>query len=364
MAFQIKDFTSIVASILNHMRGTQKKVTDFQPGSVARTLIEGPAVEVEELYMQMFIGLREAIPVATFLSFGFDKLPMRRAHGFVSVAADEPLEEDRLIPEGTVFTAIDGRTYTSTAIVTWEQGSSVIRIPVQADSNGLAGNIAGGLITESSLFGDGFTISNPAIESGRDAETDDEREARFADFVASLSRGTVVACTYAAKSATVLDEDGNIYEYVTRVGLVEDPGFVRIYVYSSRGLASAELLTTAQRIIDGWRDETTGQITPGYRAGGVRVDVMRMNERAVPLSIAVQMLPGYELTSSVEQQLGDTYGTMLAGVQPGEVLYLGTVIDELLTVASVKRVVPQTNENIVCGAFETLIPGVFTVSAL
>ncbi len=55
MAFQIKDFTSIVASMVNHMRGTQKKVTDFQKGSVARTLVEAAAVENEELYLQMFL---------------------------------------------------------------------------------------------------------------------------------------------------------------------------------------------------------------------------------------------------------------------------------------------------------------------
>lgn len=90
MAFQIKDFVSIAASMINHMRGTQNKVTDFQPGSVARTLVEGPAVEIEELYLQMFIGLREAIPIATFQSFGFDKLPASYGSGYVSISKSAP----------------------------------------------------------------------------------------------------------------------------------------------------------------------------------------------------------------------------------------------------------------------------------
>lgn len=51
MAFQIKDFASIVASQINHARAVSDKITDFQPGSVARTIMEAPAVEIEELYL-------------------------------------------------------------------------------------------------------------------------------------------------------------------------------------------------------------------------------------------------------------------------------------------------------------------------
>lgn len=364
MAFQIKDFTSIVASMVNHMRGTQKKVTDFQPGSAARTLVEGPAVELEELYLQMFLGLREAIPVATFRSFGFAKLPMSRARGYVSVSAEAPLPSDMTVPVGTVFTATDGRQYTSTEPVTWAAGSSLVRIPVQAASDGLAGNIATGMITASNLFGVGYTVSNSAIENGRDVETDAEREVRFAEYVAALSRGTVQACLYAARRSKVLDADDNIAEYVTRIGIAESPGFVRIFIYSSLGAASSALVADGQRRIDGWRDVTTGIVTPGYRSAGVRVDVMAMVERVVPFSVAVEMLPGFTLNASVRQQLGDIYATVIAGVETEDVLYVGTVVDALLGATGVKRIVPVSNENIVCGAHEALIAGELTATAL
>ena len=51
MPFQIKDFASITAGMLNHARSVTSKITDFQPGSVARTIMEAPAVEVEELVL-------------------------------------------------------------------------------------------------------------------------------------------------------------------------------------------------------------------------------------------------------------------------------------------------------------------------
>lgn len=364
LAFQIKDFTSIVASIVNHMRGTTTKITDFQPGSVARTLVEGPAVEVEELYLQMFIGLREAIPVATFLSFGFDKLPARYARGFASISIETPLTAPLLISAGTVFTAQDGRTYISSADVTWAAGENVVRVPITATQEGLAGNIAAGVITSSPAFGSDYTISNSAIDNGSDAETDEEREARFAEFVKALSRGTVDACLYAAKMARVLDADGNLVEYVTRTGIIEMPGYVKIYIYSSAGVASVQLIANAQKIINGSRDDQTGAITPGYRSGGVRVDIMPMVQRAVPFAVQVEMLSGYSLTAAVKQQMSDTFSSTVAAAQPGTVLLVGAIVDELLSIAGVKKVVPLTNENIVCGQFEALIGGTFTAFAL
>lgn len=362
--FQIKDFTSIVASIVNHMRGTTTKITDFQPGSVSRTLVEGPAVEVEELYLQMFLGLRDAIPVATFLSFGFDKRPAAIAVGYVSVATLTPLASDLLIPVGTEFTAADGRRYLSTEDVTWPAGSGIVIIPVAHEAAGLVGNIAAGAITDSPFFDVGFTVSNQAITNGRDVEADSEREARFAEYVQSLSRGTLAACTYAAKQSRVLDVGGNVFEYVTRIGVDAGGGRVRIYLYGNQDAPSAALLADGQARIDGWTDEVTGVVTPGYAAAGVRVDVLAMTERAVPLAISVSMLPGHSLTSAIEQQLGDLFATAIRGVQPGETLYLGDLTEALLAVFGVSKIVPASNENITCAINEALIPGPLTVTSL
>lgn len=363
MSFQIKNFTAIVASMINHARGVTTKTTDFQPGSVVRTLVEAPAVEVEELYLQMFLGLRDAIPVATFLSFGFDRLPAARAHGFVSVSAEDPPVDPIVIPIGTIFTAVDGRLYSSTAAVTWSTGL-IARIPVQSSAVGSAGNIAQGLITSSSLFDTNYVVSNAEISTGRDVETDPEREARFADFVSALSRGTVAACLYGAGSARILDEDGNTYEYVVREGMLEQAGYVIIYLYSSRGIPSAELITVSQTIIDGERDVVTGVATPGFRAAGIRFEVLPMVERAVPLSIKVQMLPGYVLNSAVEQELGEIYAAALNDVQPGTTLYLGTMLDLLLGAEGVHQIVPVTSSNIVCAVNEVLTAGTLTIVEL
>lgn len=362
--FQIKDFLSIVASQINHARSVTTKVTDFQPGSVVRTIIEAPAVEIEELYLQMFLGLRDAIPVATFLSFGFERLPPGTAFGYVSISATPAPAAPIEILAGTVFTATDGRAYLSTADVTWAAGSSIVSVPVLSAVTGAIGDAAAGAITASPSFGDGYVISNAAIYSGRDLESDTEREARFAEYIQSLSRGTAMACLYAAKQAVVLDALGNAAEYVTRTGLYEGGGNVSIYIYSSQGVPSAALLADGQRWLDGWTDEVTGVVTPGYRSAGVRVSALPMLERAVPLSIRVNMLPGFTLTSAVTQQIGDIFSAAVRGVQPEKTLYLGTLIESMLVVTGVFSIVPTTSENIYCAVDEALTPGALTVTAL
>lgn len=365
MPFQIKDFPSIVAAEVNHARGVTTKITDFQPGSVARTLMEAPAVEMEELYLQMFLGLRDAIPVATFLSFGFDRLPAAVARGYVSISKSPAPAASALVPAGTTFTATDGRIYTSTVSVVWLANASIVRVPVAYSVAGVVGNAAEGSITASPSYGDGYTVGNSDITTGRDVETDSEREARFAEFVSSLSQGTVVASLYKAGQARILNSEGAALEYVTRRGMMESAGYVAIYLYSSAGLPSADLLADGQSRIDGKRDPVTGAvIDAGTRAAGIKIDVLPMVERAVALSIKVAMLPGYSLTSGVQQQLGDIYAAALNNVQPGTTLYLGDLIDDLLAADGVLKIVPQTESNIVCAVNEVLTAGTLTVAAL
>lgn len=364
MSFQIKDFASIVAAQINHARAVTTKITDFAPGSVARTLMEAPAVEMEELYLQMFLGLRDAIPVATFLSFGFDKLPAKRAFGFVSVSSASPIGAPIPIPLGTTFSTDAGAQYRSTAALTWSAGSSLVRIPVEAVVTGAAGNAAAGVITSSALLpaSSGFEVSNSLIANGADPENDTEREARFADFIRSLSRGTVTACLYAAGQATVFDEDGNIDEFVTRAGYTEIPGRMTIWAYSNRGAASAELLADGQARLDGYRT-TDGTIVPGYRPAGVRVDLLAMVERSISLGIEVTMLPGYTLDAAVRQELTDIFGQEVRGIAPGETMKLSAMVERLLDATGVDTIVPSGSSNITCAASEALVPGTLTITA-
>ena len=365
MAFQIKDFTSITASSINWAKAAQKRVTDFSVGSVIRTLIEAVAVEIEELYQQYFIGLREAIPVSTFLSFGFDRLPAAVAIGVVSIAQEGVRTSDLLIPAGTLFKTADGREYTSLQNVTWLTGTTFVRISVSATLPGSFYNIGEGLITSSPFLSEGnLTISNQEINSGRDAETVAEREARFTEFVASLSRGTNTAIRYITEQSMIISPEGWVEEYITRIGLGEVPGRTTVHLYSSLGIPSSQLILLCQRAIDGYRDDDTGIIIPGYRPSGVRVDVVAMIERTVPMAISVEMLSGYTLSAAIIQSINNVYGAAVAAILPDETLYLGELSELILAIEGIKQVVINVNENIICDNDEVLVPGTLTITLI
>lgn len=363
MTFQIKDFKSIVAGEVNVAKSITTKVTDFLPGSVMRTLLEAPAAEMEELYLQMFEGLKEAIPVATFLSFDFDKLPAARAYGTVTLAVDDPMQEAWIVPAGTLFWSQDNRLYRSTGDVTWPEGATTVAVPVEADQVGAVGNLSAGGIVRSSLSGFDFLYGNEAITNGRDIETDPERKARFSGFIASLSRGTLVACRFAVASVTIKGSAGEIDEYVTRVGELEVAGYVRYWLYSNKGKPSAELIALAQRTLDGWRTPEN-KIVPGYRPAGVRVEALAMEERVQAMAIQVSMYPGFTLDDAVKQQITDVYGSAIRAIPAGESLFLKTLVERMLAVNGVRAIVPNRTENIYCSPSEALVPGALAITPL
>ncbi len=354
--FQIKNFVSIVAGALNYVRGTTTKITDLQPGGVSRTLIEAPAQEVEELYIQMFNGLLEAIPVATYRSFNFALLGASYASGVVTVTSLAPLLQPITVPKGTVFTAKDGRQYASVGELTWVVGQPTLRVPVQALAAGFRGNAAVDEINASPFFpATDYTISNTEINGGSDAESEADRATRFASYIASLSRGTYESLMYALTTAVIKDDNGVMTEFVTRRGYDYTLGFNHLYIWSNLGAPSVELLNRAQEIITGYQDAVTGQRIPGYSAAGVRTDVAAMSARRVPMTYLVGLEAGYTLTPALKQSIRNAYYSLLGSVQAGQVLRPDDVKAAALQITGVAKASVSMSANITCGQSEVLI---------
>lgn len=353
--FQIKNFVSIVAGALNYVRGVTTRITDLQPGSVTRTLIEAPAQEVEELYVQMFNGLLEAIPVATYKSFNFQLLTATYAGGMVSVTTSTPLTQPIDISKNTIFTAKDGRQYRTLGDMTWPVSETTINIPVSSVKPGFSGNAAIGEIVASTTFPPPqFSISNAAITGGKDSETENERMARFASFIASLSRGTKDSLLYSMTTVRLLDTNGNATEWVTRIGYDYTLGFNHLYIWSNLGIPSNALLTQAQTIINGYTDPATGTKVPGYSAAGVRTDVAAMASHKVPMSFFVEVAAGYTLDAAMKQQIRNAYYSLLASVGAGETIRPDDVRAAALQVPGVTKASVSMSSNITCGQSEVL----------
>ena len=108
--FQLKDFQSIVASMVNFLRSATTEITDFSVGSVERTILEAPAVEIDQLYQEMFAGLREGIETSVFRSFGLalyeDETFSDRQNRFSGYVTSLSRAVDKAIEAGAKTTAL------------------------------------------------------------------------------------------------------------------------------------------------------------------------------------------------------------------------------------------------------------------
>lgn len=193
--------------------------TDWLPGSRGMSLLEAPSIELEELYYQAYRGLMDHLPEVLFDTFAFAALSAKPASGLLTFSADSPAGSDITIPAGTRVGTVGSptdpaRTYVTTAAATLLTGNtSVTGVPAEAEETGPAGNVAAGVIVNILTTITGIdSVTNPAAFSGgRDEETLEDRKSRFILYVATLHRGTRLACRLAAESvigiasATVVD---------------------------------------------------------------------------------------------------------------------------------------------------------------
>ncbi|EAB4417287.1 hypothetical protein D7B12_17810 [Salmonella enterica] len=355
--FQLKNFVSIAASMLNYVRSTTGKVTDLQPGSVTRTLLEAPAAEIEELYVQVFNGIKEAIPVAVFNSFQFDRLPAQYASGVVTIVADEPLTASIAIPAGTRFLARDGRIYEAVGDLEWIATEPKINVPVRSVMPGYSQNAAANEINDATLFpADKFTLSSSEMINGADSETDDARILRFSDYVAALSRGTETALLYAARYASLRDALGNITESVTRTSLTVNSGSVTVNIWGSNGSPSPELITHVTNLEQGYKD-ANGAIVPGYAAAGISCSVSAMREKAIDAILTVTFFKGYRADLAMRQNIRNTMASFLGGIMPGDFVYADDLRAAVLLVRNVETAKISMDANVQCNQDEVLTLG-------
>lgn len=315
MAFQIKDFRSITASMLNWLKANTTRVSDFNPGSVVRTMVEAPAAELEELYLQFFIGLREAIPVSVFQTFGFDSLPAKSASGLVRFTTATAATATISIPAGTLVKAPgSGQTYATSGDAFILVGQTYVDTLVSAQVPGIIGNVDMAAIVELVSSVPGISaVSNPApLLNGTDAETDDERTLRFRGYISTLARGTKAAVEYGARTAKVVNSSGVVTEYVAHASVyepwVDDPlqpiALVRCFVHNGSSATSAALVSIAQQVIDGYTDASGAPVVgSGWKAAGVKCVVTAASDLPVNVTGTIDVAPGYTSADVIAQAI-------------------------------------------------------------
>lgn len=371
MAFQTKDFRSIVAAMINTSRANGSRVTDFSVGSVARTLMEAPAIEIEELYLQMLLGLQESIPTAVFTSFNFERLAAVSASGTVRFTCVSSASAIR-IPAGTrVKSDSSALEYATQVDAPIAAGGTYADVQVACTTTGLSTNCAAGTLTTmvSPVAGIVSVTNLAAFLNGADVEADAARKTRFHAYIASLSRGTVAALQYGASRSVVRNASGDVIERAAHVAVIEpyltnptEPtALVNVYIHNGTGVTSLDLVAAVSQDLHGYV-APDGTLVTGWKAAGVKLNVFAATEISINITATIAMVGGASNAAALvtAQAAVADYITSL-GI--GEPVIRSELVSRVMGISGVYNVTMTDPANdVAITATQKVVPGTVTLS--
>lgn len=377
MSFQIIKAEDRVASMIDWFTGICSEITDFVVGSKIRTKFETIAVEMEAQDFAWYQALKKAIPIAIYQAFDFSLRPAQKATGEVTFTLAAVSGNTTIIPSGTkVSTGVSSANtevvFATTAEVVIAAGDVAVNAPVVSVLTGTANNVAINSITTLKDTISQVSVNNDLpITNGRDRETENERRLRFIEYVASLSRGTIKAVEFGAKTAFVADGQGQITESV-QDAIIYEPfmtditkpvGIFECYIYNGSGGTTETLRSAAENAINGYYD-ASGNPVPGWKAAGVICNVIIATETLIDVTASVTLLAGY---NSVETETAarEAAATYIASLGIGKQFVYNELVERLMGIQGVYNVaitapiadnMPDYNE--------VYIPGTMTVTVV
>lgn len=354
MGYKIIRAEDRVASMIDWFTGICKTITDFVVGSKIRSKFETIAVEMEAQDYAWYQSLKKAIPIALYRAFDFELQPAQAAIGSAVFSIPAPLDISITIPANTIVGTIASLSAGEVLFKTVVDASigigqtTTVDIPIQCTVAGTIGNVALGTIiaVKSTVIGaSSLAVNNEsAVTGGSERETEDERRLRFIEYVKTLSKGTADAVIYGAKTTYLASANGVITERVQSAviyepflhSLIEPVGKFECYVYNGETGASDELVTEAQKIIDGYRT-ADNVLVPGWKAAGVICVVKKAVTTPVATTATITLLPGGDVvaTKTVAEEVIDNY---IASLEIGEKLIFNVLVERLMGLPGVYNV--------------------------
>lgn len=300
MAFTPRTFQSITSDLVAWILGSPEAVAaapdmDLVVGSIERSHLEVVAVQVEEIEVRTAQAVEVAILESCYRAFGFERLPARAAFGSVVFTAIVPPTSIVTIPSGTRVLGASGQVYVTSANAQLAVGATTTAaVPITAMAMGTAGNAPANTVTRmvAAITGLDLVTNSGPILGGKELEADESRADRFASFVRTLQRGTREALEYAALSVSAIQDARVIEPYLLdpRPPGVPYAGLVWVFCDDGAGL-TAPTKDLVKRYINGYVDNTGARI-PGWKAAGVRVDVLAAKIVNVRVRGSVKLVPG------------------------------------------------------------------------
>jgi uncharacterized phage protein gp47/JayE len=264
---KILTYSEILSNMLTSV-GTKTPLTNFNSGSVVRTLSEVLAQVVAELYAFAGEMLKQGfLDTATGFwldrkanEYGINRKPALKTEGVVVFSRKLPKATNITIPANSIVTTPKDQSgaeyrYFTTQAAVLQAGETSVQVPVLAENAGAAYNAGPGSITKMKVFLNGVdAVTNPEgwiSVAGLDEETDSSLRQRCVLAWETLAQGG----TSAAYVSWALSVPGVKSAFVDD-NLPRGEGTLNIYLMAESGPPGGLLLTQVQAVIDAHRPIT------------------------------------------------------------------------------------------------------------
>lgn len=317
-----RNYDELLEDMKFHMITNQKKVTDFNQGSVIMTIFESIARPLETAYIDTRNGYTNILKSIAYAVFDFKKKEGSKAVVEVVFSAAEPVSSDVVIPRNTKISngSLTFITNSQTVISAGEVNSN--KVTAQAENIGLEYNLLPNTINQiqSSVPGEVVSVNNPAkAVNGANKETESEMLARFKEFINGLQGSNSYGIRAALKALPSVRSVGikehfppknNVYNFT-------------VYIDDGTGKMTESVRKEVDKVING--DNTSEY--PGMKACGLNVDIeeARIVEINVDVTCTIYRTESNVALNDVKQALEE----FVNGKGIGENIVLTDVVMKL-----------------------------------
>lgn len=331
MPLNTQSFQQIVSQEATTIQAQVPQLSNFNPGTLLRALIEavaGVVMYLQNLIVAMYATARAATSNGADLDswmadFGLTRLPAVAASGQVTFSRFNPASAASIAvgtqvesSDGTqVFQVIADTTnpnYSASAnAYTVAANTASVNVTVQAvvaDANGNAtasagtgGNVAAGALNtlSSPIVGIDTVTNASAFTNGVNVESDPAFRTRFQNYLAGLGEGTTTAITNAIASLQS-NLTSDLTENLDYSGTT-DNGYFYAVVDDGSGSPPSQLLTNAAAAVN------------ATRACGIRYGVFGPSVVTATISMTITTASGY------------THATVVAAVVAAVTAYVNSL---------------------------------------
>lgn len=302
---RFKRMSEIYSRLVDVTITNTNEVNDFSVGSAMRAIYEAVAIELEQFYILTRENIIEAIEAGVYSSFGFTRKAAQRAYGNVRITFHNTTQQVLPISRGTRFSsnlAEYPQIYETVKDYYIPAGALNAEIEVYCTVAGAFGNVPAGTINVMmNPLANAKTVTNPsAFQTGQDPEPLEEMRARFRSYIEALSRATVPALEYGARSVTE----------VSGVWVEEQTGLITIYAHDRNGTLPDLVKNKVLAIV------------PTYKPAGIPVLVKPVTRKAIDVSVIVTLTNKTAITNAFRDKIAGDIERYLNNMKAGQSLIL------------------------------------------